>query len=152
MARKVFFSFHYQRDLWRVNVIRNSSVVEGIAAAGFHDASLWEEAKKKGDGAIKKLINRGLDGTSVTVVLIGSETANRRYIAYEIERSLERGNGIIGVRIDRIKDQHGRTDSPGSVPEALIRIGAPIYTYEYGKLGDWVEKAYKKAHPVEPDE
>lgn len=51
MAHKVFFSFHYERDIWRTNVVRNSGVVEGSAAAGFHDASLWEEAKKKGDGS-----------------------------------------------------------------------------------------------------
>jgi hypothetical protein len=46
MARKIFFSFHYQRDLWRVNVVRNSGAIEGISAAGFHDESLWEETKK----------------------------------------------------------------------------------------------------------
>ena len=59
MARKVFFSFHYERDIWRTNVIRNSGVVEGSAAAGFHDASLWEEAKKKGDAEVKRLIDQG---------------------------------------------------------------------------------------------
>src|SRR4051812_33175697 len=102
MARKVFFSFHYQRDLWRVNVVRNSTVVEGKAAVGFSDASLWEEAKKKGDAAIKKLIDDGLNGTSATVVLIGAETANRKYVTYEIEKSLEKGNLLIGVRIHNI--------------------------------------------------
>ena len=56
MARKVFFSFHYERDIWRTNVVRNSGIVEGTSAAGFHDASLWEEAKKKGDADVKKLI------------------------------------------------------------------------------------------------
>ena len=69
MARKVFFSFHYQRDLWRVNVVRNSGLIEGVAAAGFHDASLWEETKKKGDDAVRRLIDSGLSGTTVTVVL-----------------------------------------------------------------------------------
>jgi hypothetical protein len=78
MARRVFFSFHYQRDLWRVNVVRNSGAVEGIAAAGRHDASLWEETKKKGDSAVKALIESGLSGTTVTVVLIGAETATRQ--------------------------------------------------------------------------
>ena len=53
MARRVFFSFHYQRDVWRANVVRMSGVVIGSAAAGFHDASLWEEAKRKGDAAIR---------------------------------------------------------------------------------------------------
>jgi hypothetical protein len=64
MARKVFFSFHYERDLWRVNVVRNSGVVEGVSAAGFQDASLWEETKKKGDDAVKRLIDSGLSATT----------------------------------------------------------------------------------------
>ncbi len=147
MARKVFFSFHYQRDLWRVNVVRNSSVVEGISAAGFSDASLWENAKKQGDPAIQRLIDNGLSGTTVTVVLIGAQTANRRWVTYEIQKSIERGNGLLGVRIHTIKDRDGRTDSPGLIPAALQKAAAPIYLYEYGKLGDWVEQAYKKAHP-----
>jgi hypothetical protein len=144
MARKVFFSFHYRLDLWRVNVVRNSGAIEGVAAAGFHDESLWEEAKKKGDDAVKKLINDGLKGTSVTVVLIGADTASRRYVSCEIERSVALGNGILGVRINNIKDKDGRTDRPGAIPEALIKAGAPVYTYEYGKLGEWVEEAYKR--------
>lgn len=146
MARKVFFSFHYQRDVWRVNVVRNSGTIDGISAARFHDASLWEETKKKGDEAVKKLINEGLEGTSVTVVLIGSQTATRKYVSYEIERSVALGNGILGVRINNIKDKDGRLDPTGLIPEALKKINAPIYTYEYGKLGEWVEKAHKKAN------
>jgi hypothetical protein len=147
MARKVFFSFHYQRDLWRVNVVRNSGVIEGVSAAGFHDQSLWEETMKKGDDAIKKLIDNGLNGTSVTVVLIGAETASRNYVSYEIEKSIVRGNGILGIRVNNIKDQDGHTDSLGAVPAALTKVGAPVYTYEYGKLAEWVENAYKKANP-----
>ncbi len=145
MARKVFFSFHYQRDLWRVNVVRNSAMVEGVSAAGFHDQSLWEETERKGDAAVRKLIDAGLDGTSVTVVLIGAETASRKYVSYEIEKSVARGNGLLGVRINNIKDQNGRTDSVGAVPAALTKAGAPVYAWEYGKLGEWVETAYRAA-------
>ena len=147
MARKVFFSFHYQNDLWRVNVVRNSGLVDGLSAAGFHDQSLWEETRKKGDEAVKRLINTGLEGTSVTAVLIGARTASRRYVTYEIERSVACGNGILGIRINHIKGMNGLADPPGLIPEALTRVGAPVYTYEYGKLGDWVERAYKKANP-----
>jgi len=145
MARKVFFSFHYQRDLWRVNVVRNSAMVEGVSAAGFHDQSLWEETQKRGDAAVRSLIDAGLDGTSVTVVLIGAETADRKFVSYEIEKSVACGNGLLGIRINNIKDQNGRTDSLGAVPEALTKAGAPVYTWEYGKLGEWVEKAYQAA-------
>lgn len=147
MTRKAFFSFHYQRDVWRVNVVRNSAVVESISAAGFRDASLWEEAIRAGDDEIEHLIRAGLEGTTVTVVLIGSETASLRYVSYAIEQSVTRGNGVFGVRINEIKDRDGRTDPPGNVPDALIRIDAPVYKYEYGKLGQWVELAYAAAHP-----
>src|SRR5690349_14312289 len=119
MARKVFFSFHYGRDLWRVNVVRNSGAIEGFATAGFHDASLWEEIRKQGDEALQLLINKGLEGTSVTAVLIGAETAHRRWISYEIEQSIARKNGILGIRINSIKDQYGKVDSAGPVPAAL---------------------------------
>jgi hypothetical protein len=84
MARTVFFSFHYQRDIWRVNQIRSIPNITGNAAAGFKDASLWEEAKKKSDDAIKSMIDKALVGTTVTVVFIGAKTAGRKFINYEI--------------------------------------------------------------------
>jgi antiphage defense system Thoeris ThsB-like protein len=141
--RNVFFSFHYQRDIWRANVVRNSGAVIGESAAGFRDASLWEEAKKKGDRAIKNLIDEGLKGTTVTVVLIGAETANRAYVTYEIEKSIERKNGLLGLRIHNIKDQNGRTDVMGSIPAKLIDGGYPTYTWtDCDDFAQWVETAY----------
>lgn len=98
MARHVFFSFHYQRDIVRVNQIRNLPEIVDASAAGFKDSSLWEEAKKKSDDAVKKLIDEGLKGTSVTVVCIGNKTAGRKFINYEIQKSIDRGNGILGVQ------------------------------------------------------
>lgn len=147
MARKVFFSFHYERDIWRANVVRNSGVVDGSAAAGFYDASLWEETKRKGDAEVKKLIDRGLIGTSVTVVLIGAETAQRKFVDYEIQQSLSRGNGLLGIYISGIKDRNGNTDAQGSPPWRLISSGAPCYYWDQDKFGEWVEAAYKTAHP-----
>ncbi|HWR15637.1 MAG TPA: TIR domain-containing protein [Terriglobales bacterium] len=144
MARRVFFSFHYE-DIWRVNVVRNSHVVEGCSAAGFQDASMWEEAKKKGDAAIKKLIEAGLSGTSVTAVLIGPHTYSREYVNYEIERSIERGNGLLGIYIHQIKDKYQQTTYQGSAPTPLVGAGAKLYLWDGSKFGDWVEEAYKEA-------
>ncbi len=145
MARRVFFSFHYQNDVWRANQIRNSHIVDGTAAAGFQDASLWEETKKKGDAAIKALIDKGLENTTVTVVLIGSETANRKYVKYEIEKSIERGNGLLGIYVHNLKDSSGRTSTQGAVPAPLRDHGAPVYLWDQDKFGAWVEDAAKKA-------
>ena len=149
MARKVFFSFHY-RDLWRVNVVRNNGTIEGYAPAGFHDASFWESTKKVGDRALQRLIDDSLQNTSVTAVLIGAEKADRRWVSYEIDQSISRKNGILGIRIHGIKDQHGKIDVPGLVPDELVRLGAPIYNWEYAKFGQWIEDAYLIANPTQP--
>lgn len=146
MARRVFFSFHYERDIWRANVVRNSGLTQEQEAAGFFDASLWEEAKKKGDEAIKAMIDDALVGTTVTAVLIGAETATRTYVRYEIDQSLARGNGILGVRIHGIEDQKGATDMPGTNPLSSAYI---LYDWVqdngYANFGTWVEEAAKSA-------
>ncbi|MBA7651245.1 hypothetical protein ES703_59062 [subsurface metagenome] len=160
MARRVFFSFYYERDIWRANVVRNSWVTQDREAAGFWDASLWEEVKKKGNEAIKRMINKGLEGTSVTTVLIGKETSGRKWVKYEIKKSHERGNGLLGVYIHNIKDKDGLTDKKGNNNFGEIdkdEDGNSVYfwqlypTYDwvdddgYNNFSDWVEKAAKKA-------
>ncbi len=146
MARRVFFSFHYQRDIWRVNQIRNIPEITGCAAAGFQDASLWEEAKKKGDAEIKKMIDKALENTSVTVVFIGNKTAGRKYINYEIEQSIARGNGIVGIQIHHLKNKDSETDDAGATPAKLSNGGYKVYKYvDSEKLAARIEEAAKAA-------
>lgn len=151
MARRVFFSFHYERDIWRASQIRNSWVTKpDREAAGFWDAASWEEIKKKGDEAIKQWIRDQLKGTSVTVVLIGTETSKRKYVHYEIEESWDRGNGLIGVYIHNMKDKDSKTEPKGEDP--FVAMGYKnFWTYDwvdndgYQNLGSWVESAYDRA-------
>jgi hypothetical protein len=151
MARRVFFSFHYQNDIFRVNVVRKSGVVVGSSAAGFQDASLWEKTKKRGPAAVRRLIDRGLEGTSVTCVLIGQKTANRKYVAYEIEQSVKKGNGLLGIHINDIPDMKRDTDFwQGEVPATLKKYNATIYSWNRSSFGDWVEKAYQRANEGPP--
>ena len=151
MARRVFFSFHYQDDIFRVNVVRNSGIVFGYAAAGFRDASLWEKTKRQGDAAVKRLIDRGLKGTSVTCVLIGQKTANRKYVNYEIEQSVKRGNGLLGIHINTIKNQKGESNFwQGQIPKALEDHEASIYSWNRNSFGGWVEESYQRANEGQP--
>lgn len=146
MARRAFFSFHYQRDIWRVNQVRNIPNVTGCAAAGFQDASLWEEAKRKGDATIKALIDKALENTSVTVVFVGSQTAGRKYINYEIDRSIARGNGIVAVQIHHLKDKNGNVDPAGAIPAKIATNGYKAYKYvDHESLARWIEAAAKDA-------
>ena len=161
MARRVFFSFHYERDIWRASQVRNSWVTKpDRETAGFWDAASWEAVKKQGDEAVKRWINDQLKGTSVTAVLIGGETNNRPFVIYEITRSREIGNGLVGIYIDNIKDQDGKTDWRGENPfdhltatinGRVVRYSELYRTYDwvsdkgYDNLGTWVENAAKDA-------
>lgn len=131
MARRVFFSFHYDHDIWRANQVRNCNVVAGTDIAGFFDHSEYVEAKKKGREGITRMIDRNLRHTSVTVVLIGKETANRPWVRYEIKKSIERHNGLLGIRIHHLKNQYGESDWwPGRTPNIPYGIDFPIYDWD----------------------
>lgn len=146
MARKIFFSFHYARDAWRVMNVRKSTAIASFDKTPFYDKAQWEEIKRKGDTAIQNWIEQQLSGTSVTVVLIGTETHSRRWVKYEIKRSIELGKGLIGVHINGIKDQNGNTEDLGPNP---LPAGYPTYKWNKDdgakRLGEWVEKAAKAA-------
>lgn len=161
MVRRAFFSFHHERDVWRANQVRNSWVTKpDREAAGFWDAADWEKIKKQGDDAIKYWINKQLEGTSITVVLMGAETSNRKWVRYEIKKSHERGNGILGIHVHNIKDSDGYTDKKGDNNFGEIDKdgnGNLVYFWQlyptfdwkhdngYENLGKWIEDAAKKA-------
>jgi hypothetical protein len=142
MARRVFFSFHYKNDVWRANQIRNSWVTQGREAAGFIDYADFEKIKKQGDAAVKKWIDGQLNGTSVTVVLIGEQTSTRPYVQYEVQKSYEKGNGLIGVHIHSCKGKDGITCSKGSTSFGELgknSNGIPVYFFQVAKVYDWAD-------------
>ena len=123
MVRKVFFSFHYERDGWRANVVRNSWVTKpDREEAGFIDAAEFEEIQRQGDQNVKRWINSQLVGTSVTVVLIGAETYSRKWVRYEIIKSFDKGNGLLGIYIHKIKDKDRKIDFRGKNPFEYVGV------------------------------
>jgi len=145
MARRVFFSFDYQY-VWKVNQIRSMPNVIGTTSAGFQDASLWEEAKKKGVTGIKMMIDRALENTSVTVVCVTYGIINRLYINYEIDKSLERGNGLVAIQIHHLKNPDGRIGLVGQTPPQIKANGFKVYKYaDKDALARMIEQAAKLA-------
>ncbi len=156
MARRVFFSFHYDADITRAQRVRNSWVTQRWTAEekidhGFFDAGLWESAKTNGRRAIENLIDRGLVNTSVTAVLIGAETYSRDYVLYEIEQSYKRNNGLLGVYVGGLKDFQGYTSRNGPNPFRHADVPGSFSTYDwvrddgYNNFGRWVEEAYQRS-------
>lgn len=142
MARKVFFSFHYERDAQRAAVVRNHAITkDGDEAAGYVDKAAWESIERQGDAAIKKWIKEQLSGTSVTVVLVGPETSNRPWVQYELQESYARGNGLLAVTLHNIKDFAGKTDTAGNTTFGSLgkdKNGNDVYFFQIGRTYDWV--------------
>jgi len=163
MARKVFFSFHFKRDAWRAGQVRNSDLLADEDEYGVIDAVEWEKIEREGDTAVECWINKQLENTSVTVVLIGAETAERDWVDYEIRQSWKRGNALLGIRIHNVKNQDSQTDTPGINPLDNIyftdgqRLSSACKTHDWvsdngrENLGKWVEEAFQGRSAYGPD-
>jgi len=131
MARRVFFSFNYERDFRRAVIVRDSWFGPEKQAIGFWDASIWTEAHRRGEEIIKKMILKELANTSVTVVLIGAETARNPWVNLAIVESYKQGHGLMAVYINKIKDGKGEIEPHGGNPLDYIYINNPDGTTSY---------------------
>lgn len=142
MARRTFFSFHYQEDVWRVwNVRKCWAIGKDREADGFFDGSVFEASKRESDEALKNFLRDGLKNTSVTCVLAGQHTAARRWVRYEIVRSVLKGNGLLTVDIHGLRNDKQVLGVKGTNP--LDQVGLYLSNgkilFAEVKGGKWVK-------------
>ena len=151
--RQVFYSFHYDNDVFRVQQIRNIGALEDNEPVSAND---WETVKKGGDSSIKKWIDENLKYKTCLVVLIGSETANRKWVKYEIEKAWNDGKGVLGIYIHNLKCPRNVVCKQGANPfeqfafddgrklSSVVRCYNPKPNDAYNdireNLEDWIEK------------
>ncbi len=158
MARKCFYSFHYKPDNWRVSKIREIGAVEGNKPALDND---WETVKGGGDKKIKEWIFNQMNGRTCTVILAGSNTADRKWINHEISQSWKKGMGIVVIFIHNITDRNEKQCSKGenplyyvthsptkkrlsSIAKAYDPLGTTskdVYSYISDNIEEWIEEA-----------
>ncbi|ELY5142012.1 TPA: TIR domain-containing protein [Vibrio vulnificus] len=158
MARKCFFSFHYKPDSWRVSKVRNIGAIEGNQAAKDND---WETVTGGGDKKIKEWIDGQMKGRTCTVILAGSNTANRKWINYEIDQSWNKGMGVVVIHIHNITDSQDQQSTKGANPLYYVTHGTTkkrlstiaksydpprvtskgVYNYIADNIDDWIEEA-----------
>lgn len=158
MARRVFYSFHYKPDNWRASKVRNIGAIEGNRPATDND---WESITKGGDEKIKKWIAEQMDGKSCVVVLIGSNTAGRKWIKHEIIKGWKDKKEVVGVYVHNLTDRDDKQATKGANPFASIKYGDSgkmlssivkaydppgatskgVYAYIEEHLADWVDEA-----------
>lgn len=120
MPKKVFFSFHFKPDNWRAGQVRNAGVVEGNQPVSDNE---WESITGRGDQAIQNWINGQMSGRSAAVVLIGSGTAGRKWINYEIVKAWNDHKGVVGIHVHKLKNSRGEQAAKGRNPFELVSLG-----------------------------
>lgn len=160
MARSVFYSFHYDKDHWRVQQVMKMGAVEGQAILNSQE---WESVKRRGDAAIKKWIQDQMAYKSAVVVLVGAETADRPWVQHEIAYAWDNRKPLVGVRIHGLANNNGYTASQGANPFSKVALNGggtvgdyvPLYTPSgynsqavyadiKSKMTTWVDSAYKR--------
>lgn len=120
MAKTVFYSFHYKRDVNRVQLVQQIGALEGQPLL---NAQEWESIQADGDDAVKQWIDEQMKYKRAVVVLIGSETAQRPWVRYEIEKAWAEKKPLLGIYIHGISSM-GSVDTKGANPFSLADVPA----------------------------
>lgn len=124
----VFYSFHYANDVFRVNLVRHIGQIEDNAPVSPNE---WEQIKRT-DAGIRKWIDDNMSYRRCVIVLVGSETANRKYVRYEIEKAWNDHRALFGIRIHNLNCARTRsTCAAGANPFSAIKMdnGRPMSDY-----------------------
>ena len=95
VRRKIFVSYHHGGDQWYYDEFSRF----------FHDA--WEtvydnslERQIDSDNTayvMQRIRDKHITGTSCTVLLIGGQTYQRKYVDWEVKATLDKGHGLLGI-------------------------------------------------------
>lgn len=154
--RQVFYSFHFDNDVFRVQQIRNIGAIEDNKPVAPND---WETVKKGGDPAIEKWIKDNMFGRSTVVILIGEKTYDRKWVKHEIKKAWDEGKTLLGIYVHNINCMKNGKCSKGPNPfeyvtngngtklSALVPTLDPKASDAYGdisgNLEKWIEEATK---------
>jgi hypothetical protein len=135
MPRRIFISYQHedQHAAKGFNLMRYNENLD-IDFVGRH---LLDPVKSDDSDYISRKIREQITGSSVTVVLIGDETAGSEWVAKEIEWSLDKQppNGIVGIRLN----------SQAEIPQTLEHCGAEILNWyepeDVHEFQDAIERA-----------
>ncbi|WP_404351754.1 TIR domain-containing protein [Phycicoccus jejuensis] len=135
-----------------------------IAGQEILPAQNWEAVKKQGDAAVHQWIDKEMARKAAVVVLIGSETASRKFVKYEIRKAWDTRKPLLGIRIHGLLDSNQRPSTAGTNPFSLFGFSdstktfadfVPVFTPSgqdskqvyasiEANLDSWIAKGYKR--------
>lgn len=141
MAKTVFYSFHYKRDVLRVQLVQQIGSLDGQPLLNAQD---WETIENQGPDAVEDWIDDQMKYKRAVVVLIGQETAGRPWVQYEIEKAWAEKRPLLGVRIHGISSM-GSVDKPGANPFETADVPSYLIPVFDPTERDWTGKIDSKA-------
>jgi len=159
---RVFLSYHHALDENRKKIFELrfgnafDAIVPGSVQVGDIDPNLATDTIRR------KIRDEYLRDTSVTVVLIGQETWQRKHIDWEIASSVRHTeynprSGLLGILLPSYPRADLAHYNPRTIPPRLydnISCGfASIHnwTEEAATVQDWIHKAYLRKTTILPD-
>jgi hypothetical protein len=159
---KVFVSYHHALDesYKKIFELRFGNAFDAIVPGSVNDGDI--DPNLPSETIRQKIRDEYLRDTSVTVVLIGAQTWQRKHIDWEIGSSIRdtRANprsGLLGI----VLPSYPRTDkskyNPRTIPPRLydnIQSGfAAIYNWSENatEVQDWIHQAYLRKFTKQPD-
>jgi hypothetical protein len=145
--RKVFISYYHGDRNWAQYFVNTFGSKNGVfipKALGLAYDGADRINSQNTDYVMDQIRERCIDDSSVQIVLIGSCTHSRRYIDWEIKRSLRAGKGLLGILIPT----HERAHLPERFFLNWAADGtgyAQFLTYPQNEdhLREWIENAYQ---------
>lgn len=131
MAKSVFYSFHYARDVHRVQLVRNLNSIDGAPSLNGQE---WESVRRQTQSTVQQWIDSQLNYKKAVIVLIGQETSTRPWVKYEIERAWAMKKPMLGIRIHGLASMDAGADRSGGDPFAAAGL-ANIPIFDPTKLG-----------------
>jgi hypothetical protein len=107
--KNVFISFAYE-DIDAVNLLRGQAKNEN-SDIEFNDLSVKEPFDSQRADYIRQKISERINQCSTTVVYLSSDTANSRWVSWEVEKSIELGKRVIAT--------HSGESAPLPLPDFL---------------------------------
>jgi len=102
---RVFFIFHYEKELWRAQIVKQTWLSQGGEALDFWDKATWHQARS--NERHLELIDTAIDNAHVTAVLIAQGTSDQGYVQYAVRKSHQKCKGLLAIYFHNIPDEQG---------------------------------------------
>lgn len=133
VIHNVFISFDSD-DLGEVNLLRGQAKNENNDLE-FSDHSLKEPFDSENAEYIKRGIREKIDKASVTLVYLTQNSATSKWVNWEIEESLRKGKGVIGVYKDK---------APQNLPKSFTENNLKTVPWSHKEISGAIDEAFKK--------